>query len=63
MGRLDLQGGALPAPGQQEMVKTCFDYNGCCWMEGSVIVRNCNGYYIYKINGTSDTCNCAYCVQ
>ena len=59
---LDLEGGSLPAQGQEKDVRACVSWDNCCQWESTVTVKNCGEYFVYFINGTPDGCYEAYCV-
>ena len=68
---LDLEGGALPVPGEEKDVRACASttntpqsYKSCCNSESTVIVKNCGDFFVYKIIGVPDgECDVAYCAK
>ena len=69
---LDLEGGTLPAPGEEKDVRACAsDYrdlsplqNPCCVQNRTIAVKNCGNFLIYNINSTFDNrFSLAYCAE
>ena len=41
--------------------RVCFNWNSnCCWRSTYTTVRNCSGFYVYRLNPTP-VCHCRYC--
>jgi len=56
--------GTHPAvPGQQQDMKVCFNWSGnACMWSINVVVRNCGGYFVYKLPDTP-VCYLRYCAE
>ncbi|XP_053376820.1 serine-rich adhesin for platelets-like [Mercenaria mercenaria] len=65
--RIDLEGNAMPTPGEILETYACTSYDvlgkwDCCVLRQPVKIANCNDFYIYHLRPT-DRCPVAYCAQ
>ncbi|XP_070206439.1 von Willebrand factor D and EGF domain-containing protein-like [Littorina saxatilis] len=60
---LDLEGGKLPAVGQEKAARACAQHWWSCnWFRTPITVRNCGAFYLYKLEAPKD-CDLAYCAK